>query len=79
MPSELKIFDVEDFKNRSNELVYSKSAFILNKGIDKIDRSKFLNGSSLATVFNAKLLSGKDSSEFTYSMKVVVKQSRFHA
>ncbi len=78
LPTELKIFDVEDFKNGSNELVYSKSAFILNKGIDKINRAEFLNGNSLATVFNAKLLSGNGSSDFYYSMKVVVKRIRFH-
>lgn len=77
MPSVVKDFDIENFRKGKNELIYSKSAFLLNKNIDDINRDEFLDGESLAPVFDAQLLRRTASNSWEYRMTVIIKTIEF--
>ena len=75
----LNLFDVENLRDQSNsELVFLKSAFLINKPISEMTNNLFLNPKKVAQAFQAKYKNEITETKWSMKMSVSVKTLHFN-
>ncbi len=77
MPQIVKDMDVEGFRRGRNELIFSKSVFVVNRSMDDFDERPFLDGNQLAQVFDATKVADLGNNSWKYKMSVTIKKIAF--